>query len=701
MTNPNRPSTGRSVQPDPLRSRDDVPDLDQLIANAGTAESITSQEKPQRTKVRRRSRRNRTPWEKFWRRVRKRTSPLTIIVGIVAVIVVVVVGLSVLLADASNQLSNSWASLNRVMNSVRNTPGTELTLSDFERLRLSVTDLSDRLALTKGRAGVLSLVAGFNSDLRVTLDMLNIAHDLSQATDNLLLGLQPTLFFMVSGEEEESVATGISSGERLVELLEVGRGRMIAANEALARAKAGLDTMSLDGVSPGLLLNVEEMRLVYTEVSDINALLSQAPELLTAVFGLEGQKNYLVLSQNNDEIRPSGGFIGTYGWFVVRNGRITDFDYRSSTPTSPNPPPASFLETFTLPDWWINFQNPIYAAWDGSWSPDFRVTADMAARYYNAGNNPQSPVDGVIALDVSAFELLLGALGEVDVPSYNVRVDEGNFRDVIYDIREESTHKEFLAELYNQIFAAWQDVDQENSEAVLGALLEALQGKHLMVAFTDPQLNDLISTLGWSGAQTPPDSDYIMVVDANLGNKSNSSVLRGLTYDVLLNPDGSADGRLSIGYAYFDSVAAQDPAVDARFHGPLNYRSLVQLYLPPGTTITQQNDLPRLTQVDNDTYAQFVSRIAVDYDTSERYQLSYHVPDVSDAIGQYQRYRLVLQKQPGMRPSDVNVQIQLPEGASLVSTQPQSDATYSLERTVLDFRFVMDSDIEIEIIYSQ
>ncbi|MAU12039.1 MAG: hypothetical protein CL607_19610 [Anaerolineaceae bacterium] len=709
MTDPKRRQTGH-VPPDPLRNRRHIPDLDNLMANAGTSnpagktsspspETNQSTSQPKRQRVRRRQPRSR--WSKFWRRVRKRTSPLRVLVGLLAVIIILAVGTSVLLADAANHVNNSFASLNRVMNIVRTTPGTELTLSDFERLRLSVSDLASSLSLAKGRSQLVSPFASLNSDARVTLDMIDIGYDLAQATDNLLLGLQPTLFFMVSGEEEESVATGISSGERLVELLEVGRGRMIAANEALVMAKTKLDALSLDGVSPGLLLNVEQISQFYNEVSNINALLAQSPELLTAVFGLDGEKSYLVLSQNNDEIRPSGGFIGTYGWFVVRNARITDFDYRPSTTTSPNPPPESFMSTIDAPDWWISYRNPIYVAWDGSWSPDFRVTADMAARYYDAGNNPEAPLDGVIALDVTAFELLLGALGEVRVPSYNVRVNQANFREVIYDIREsEESHKDFLAALYNEIFSSWQNASQDASEAVLGALLEALQGKHLMIAFTDPALNDLVQSLGWSGALVPPVGDYVNVIDANLGNKSNHSVSRSLTYDVLLNGDGSADGRLSIGYNYYESVASLDPAVDARYHGPLDYRSLLQLYLPPGTTMTNQDDLPRLEKVANMTYAQFVTRVAIEYDGSERYQLSYHIPDVTDAIGQYQRYHLLIQKQPGMRPSDVNLQIQLPEGATLVSMQPQADATYSLERTVLDFRLSLDADQVVEVIYA-
>ena len=63
------------------------------------------------------------------------------------------------------------------------------------------------------------------------------------------------------------------------------------------------------------------------------------PDLLTTALGLDNPQTYLVLSQNSDELRPSGGFLSTYGWLTISNGRVDNYDYSPSTTDSPHPPP--------------------------------------------------------------------------------------------------------------------------------------------------------------------------------------------------------------------------------------------------------------------------------------------------------------------------------------------------------------------------
>ena len=157
----------------------------------------------------------------------------------------------------------------------------------------------------------------------------------------MLNGLQPTLFFFVSGDDNEAVVTQISSGERVVELLGIGRGRFASADSHLAAAKSEMDNINLSSAPSNIVLSLEQLNKYYTELYDINNALTNSPDFLTAALGLDSERNYLVLSQNNDELRPSGGYLGTYGWLTIRNGRVTNYNYSPTTATSPNPPAAS------------------------------------------------------------------------------------------------------------------------------------------------------------------------------------------------------------------------------------------------------------------------------------------------------------------------------------------------------------------------
>jgi hypothetical protein len=283
-----------------------------------------------------------------------------------------------------------------------------------------------------------------------------------------------------------------------------------------------------------------------------------------------------------------------------------------------------------------------------------------------------------------------------------------NFREVIYDLRGfgegVTPHKEFLARLYQQIFTEWQALgaDPEQNALLLGALLQGLQEKHLQLYFTDPRLNEAVRLLGWSGAQEPAtDHDYLMVADANLGNKSNHSVAQSLTYDVALQADGRVSGRATVAYDYADRVAADDPAVNAALHGPLDYSSLTQVFVPLGSRLTGETRLnPAPTVVDNATNTAFVTTLVVPYDSSPRYQFSYETPRIIEQLGAYQRYRLLVQKQAGTGAHGLTVQVMLPAGARLVRSSPAADASYALEQPILEFRTDLSIDRWIEVIYS-
>ncbi len=620
---------------------------------------------------------------------------------------VIITGTLVLVVDSVQQVQSSLTSFQRVVNSLSNRSGTDLTLTDFDRLDSGIQDLSRSLGTTSSRLQFLRPFRSLNASLDIALTGIDAARELSLAAGNMLNGLQPTLFFLVSGDSNEAVVTQISSGERVVELLGIGRGQFASADSHLAVAKNQIDSIDLSSAPSNIVLSLEQLNQYYTDLTSINKVLTDAPEFLTTALGLDSEQNYLVLSYNNDELRPSGGYLSTYGWLTIRNGRITNYNYSPTTATSPNPPSASLVSELNIPNWWLRYSQPIYTAWDGSWYADYPSTARMSMWYYNTGNNPQSPVDGAISIDITGFEDLLSVLGSVTVPGYNVTVSSSNFRDVVYDIRAygggEVPHKRFIAALYQEIFTEWQNVsfDAEKNTELFGALLRALQEKHIMMYFNDDRVNEAVSLLGWSGEQTTPtNADYLMAVDTNLGNKSNSSVIRQITYDVDLQADGSVQGRATIAYDYSARVAADDPGVNPGVNGPVDYSNLFQLFVPPGSTLTGTTNVTTTpTVVYNDTNAEFVSRLFVPYDSAQRFQFDYKTQPVVENLGPYKRYRLLIQKQPGTAANAVSVQIILPPGTSAVNVSPTPAATYRLDRAIIEFRFDLTTDHWIEIVY--
>ena len=667
---------------------------------------LQTQDQPQRVrKRRRRSSRYRT-----LRRLRRRIMKINwrlIFVMIVAVVSVVVMSLLVIARNIYDEVNDSWLSVNRVWDNLNDTPGTELTATDFEHLQSAIKTLNESLGRAKSQTTFLRSFAFLYSDAELYFTALDASYEMTLAADAILEGIDPTIFFLTEGEEGESVATQISSGDRVVELLGLGHGQFLEAQDYLDQAREHIDELDLASVSKDMLPLVDGLEKFHAQMQDINLTLLDSPELLTEALGINETKTYLVLSQNSDEIRPSGGYISTYGWMTVRNGRIVDYSYSPTTSSSPNPPPDTLASEVNVPDWWITYRRPIYSAWDSSWYADFASTARMAAWFYDEGGNPQAPVDGVIGIDIVGFEYLLEGLGNVSLLDYSVTIYPENFRDAVYEIRAEGEgelpHKRFIATLYRKILDEWQSVDQAKSVDMRGAVLRALQEKHIMVYFTDERLNDVIKLLDWSGEQLGGvENDYIMVADANLGNKSNRSVVRQLTYDVEILEDGSLNSRLAVGYDYPARLAEADPAVRPAHYSNINYNNIMQVFVTAGSKLTGYNNLRfEPTVVSEEKYTQFISLVTVAYNESERFQYSYTTPPIVETFGNYRRYTLELEKQAGMLGEPVNVQVRLPVGANIATVSPDPAAEYDLDQPILEFRVELTTDKTIEIIYSQ
>lgn len=669
----------------------------------------TRRTSPEAEAERPQSRRRSSPFRRALRRIGRVVRWRIALVVLIVAVTIPTAGVVVFATDAYVRVQESLTSVQRVISTLNKRAFAELTQADFERLQVSVQNLGRSLSRARQQTGLLQRLAFLSPELRGSFAALDTAESVALAAQDMLEGLQPVLFFLVENRGDGALTAQASSGERIIELLRIGQGKFVGAGERLTAARARLDGLDLSPLSANLLLQIGQIDDYQRQIADINATLIELPDALTAIFGLNDPADYLILSQNSDELRPSGGYISTYGWVRVRRLRIADYGYSATTTSSPNPPPAERAAELNIPTWWIQFKKPIYTAWDGSWYADFPSTARMAAWYYEAGQNPRSPVDGVIGIDMLGFEKLLGGLGAVSVPGYETPVTAENFRALVYQIRSEGEgsqpHKEFLAALYRQILANWQTIGQAQADGLLSATLEALRGKHIMLYFADPKLNQFVERLGWAGAQTPDGSDYLMVADANLSNKSNRSISRAQTYDVQLQPDNSAKSRLSLSYDYSAALAAQDPAVKPEHYGSqIDYFNLMQIFVPKDSQLADTDNLPGQVTVIRPTLGstavtQFVTTVRVNYDTRERFQFVYSVPNAVAPFGPFRRYRLLLQKQPGTAGDAVNVQVMLPAGARTITVTPDPVARYTVDQPILEFRLTLASDQWIEVVY--
>jgi len=145
---------------------------------------------------------------------------------------------------------------------------------------------------------------------------------------------------------------------------------------------------------------------------------SWAPLLAAAMDGLllvpemtsgDGEHGYLLLAQNNEELRPTGGFISSIGVLTVTRGipRLDALEdsYSIEDWKKPHPDAPEALRKYMGIDLWTTR--------DGNWWPDYPTSAEAVADLYKLNQGRQ--VDGVLALDMAGTARLLDVLAPLDL----------------------------------------------------------------------------------------------------------------------------------------------------------------------------------------------------------------------------------------------------------------------------------------------
>jgi len=174
--------------------------------------------------------------------------------------------------------------------------------------------------------------------------------------------------------------------------------------------------------------------------------------IIPSFIAQDSKKTYLLLFQNSAEIRPTGGFIGSYGLLTFDKGKLLDFTvediYSADGQLKGYVQPPEPIKEYLGQDLWF-FR-------DSNWDPDFSIAAQQSEWFLRKTTNRS--VDGVIAVNLPLARELLKATGPIVLSDYNEEVNTDNlFERAEYhseiDFFPGSTQKkDFLGSLAREIF---------------------------------------------------------------------------------------------------------------------------------------------------------------------------------------------------------------------------------------------------------
>jgi hypothetical protein len=591
----------------------------------------------------------------------------------------------------------------------------------LQKMHAELVVLRDEVYPLLALASHLGWAPGVGPDLQALPPLLDVAVDLSSAGEAAMEGLTPLLRL----REASEAGHGENLLPQAVHALADARPQLETAQalvEHAAQRRAEVDAAQLSAPLARLVETLD--RALPLAQAAIEAGL-MAPDVL----GVSGPRTYLVVAQNSDELRPTGGFITGAGRVTVDDGDAVELLFHDSyfvdDFSKPYDEPPGPLYEYMLSELWV-FR-------DANWSPDFPTSARKAAELYAYGKEVE--FDGVIAFDQQGAARLIEALGPVVVEQWSEPITNENFVRMMRQAWAPSdegvspewarTRKDFMGVLAQTVLERIrQQPETVDPFKVLRALWQVLQERHLLIHLEAPAAASWLRTQGWDGALRTAEGDYLMVVDANLGfNKVNPNIERVLEYQVALNTDGSAQAVLALNYQH-TGQGNGSPCNHRATYGQgerVTYESLMdgcywnylRAYVPEGSHLRAASPHPtpaeyllrgvaaageaeiQPSELGKAVFAQF---FVVEYGQTLTTRFEYDLPGVARLNDGQWHYTLLIQKQPGTGSTPVLLTLALPPGAQLLTALPPPR---TIDKETLTFDLSLDTDIVVEVVYEQ
>jgi hypothetical protein len=543
--------------------------------------------------------------------------------------------------------------------------------------------------------------------------------DLSALADSLLTSadLSYQTFAPLVDEGELSAF----NPTELTKFLAKNKIQLNSAQQALKQAQTARIRLNIESLSPevrDLILN--DVDPVLQLMQDGLTIAVELPRIMGATD--EGPKTYLLLVQNEDELRPTGGFITAASTVLMQDGNLGNLGFVNSGNLD------NWYKVYPAAPWqlkeYMNSQVLIFR--DANWFTNYPTTA-LYAEYLYSYTNDHS-VDGVIAFDQRLLVDVLEITGPIKVEDAPYPIDKDNILEYMRESKapnaQESgssdwNNKAFLNTIAHALLGKMFSGEIE-WELISTTLLKALNERHILLQVDNPAMTALIARHHWDGSVQPGAGDFLMAVDANIGfNKTNAVVESSAAYDVDLTNPSAPVGSLTV----IHKNNAKQPMIckqwlKSHLAGEKGYPitdcywDYLRIYKPAGTTLISATpqSVPDIWMINKQKKPGQVDILGEDIHgvqafgtlkvvpigeaLSTNFQFALPVEILKTASGHI-TYTLKVQKQPGTLAEPFTLRVHLPNSASV-----ESVSSGSIQDNNILYETDLRTDVEFTVVFS-
>jgi nucleoside-diphosphate-sugar epimerase len=528
---------------------------------------------------------------------------------------------------------------------------------------------------------------------------LNYAID---SGDSLLQGLEPLVMYIKDFEPAINFEDGIPNSTREYrEYLDSIEEYSYLTSDGAYKLKLADEIISTVTVQyfPKFTQDyILELKSLVSQGSRSVASINSVVEFLPDVLGNSERKRFLILLQNEGEIRSTGGWISSYAIVGLEGGQIRELfvddiynaDGTLQVQNKRFTPPTSLVNALETTDYSFSLVN---------WNPDlYNVLLESESFVSALGKG--TDLDGLITIDISFIQKLLDQWGGIEVPGESELITSENIYSKIFEMHEDFTpgsdrKATFLANLANETVTKLLSSNFSAYQSIVSVFAESLDEKHLQAVFKNSDATRFFNEHNWDGQL---DSKYVsapIAIDWNWGgNKANLYIKRNHSLNIQVD-------ETEITYTYEINVVNESTSNTYPQGDYINY---IRIYIPNGSKLLNINGLENNEyDIYNESGFEVVGGwFNTPATESNTLTLRYRV--TKSALGTYFPlniqndnvfFDLNIFKQPGTKKESYVLSIDYPEGWNVIESNELTSISNQLNR-----RFDLVSDTEFNVSWS-
>jgi len=471
-----------------------------------------------------------------------------------------------------------------------------LSAQDFYYTQYELNQAASKFSLAQNELNDLNLIT--KSLIKIvpqTKQQYQTANNLISAGKNL----SQSAAIISQNLEELNFETSLESLYLTDKLSQLKQG-LLEIQPLIKQANQDLQNIYLNEVPAEYQGKIKDLQLTLPLIEANLQSFIEYSDLMTQLLGHQEKKSYLLLFQNNNEIRPTGGFIGSMALMDIDRGNLERFKIPGGGPYDLR----SGLKVNLLSPKPLHLINPRWEFQDANWFADLPTSAEKLAWFYEKSGGPT--VDGIIFINASFFEEILKVIGPIELQDYNNTITADNFYQEIQHNVElnynklENKPKQIIADLAPIVIDRLLNADPQKLGEIMASLLTALNQKEIQLYFTDYNIQKIVLNNNWGGQLHQTLGDYLNIVSTNIaGEKTDAKIIQEADLDVEIQADGSVINTLKITKKHL----GKDGEI---FYGVPNLDYL-RIYVPLNSELIEANGFTTLpkelfTVLDHELY---------------------------------------------------------------------------------------------------